>query len=56
VVAHRRQQAGESLDVVARKRLEQQAADHLDMPWQHFRQQLTPGIGEGDGDAPFVVG
>src|SRR6476469_8664818 len=38
VVAHRSQQAGESFDVVARKRLEQEAADHLDVTRQHLRK------------------
>ena len=55
VVAHRRQQAGEGLDVVARERLEEQVADDLDVAGEHLREQRAPGVGDGDRDAPLVV-
>ena len=56
VVAHRRQQAGEGLDVVARERLEEQVLDDLDVAGEHLREPRAAGVGDRDRDAPLVVG
>ena len=55
VVAHRRQQVGKGLDVVARKRLEQQVIDDLDVTGEHLAEPRASGVGDRDRDAALVV-
>src|SRR4051794_13930876 len=55
VVAHGCQQISQSLGVLVRKPLEQQAIDDLGVTRQNLPEQCAPSVGDRDGYAPLVV-
>jgi hypothetical protein len=54
VIAHRREQIGHGLGVLARQRLEEQLVEDLDVTGEHLRDQ-RPCIGDRDRRHPLLL-